>query len=190
MKFNLMFRCNRLLDYDNARHSLESAQNKSIKKGVSAFAASPTLTMPPNQGQSMMGNNSSSSSSSSSNSAAHPTSTATTNTASATAAATTDQLTKLTKLKIDLEDKQHMYEEMNQTLCMALPVLFDNRVKFYSSLFQTLFHTETEFHSDSLEAKSRLDEICEGLSLLKVHIIISLTFDLLFVILLRQVFYF
>lgn len=160
------------MDYDNARHSLESAQNKSIKKGVSAFAASPTLTMPPNQGQSMMGNNSSSSSSSSSNSAAHPTSTATTNTASATAA-TTDQLTKLTKLKIDLEDKQHMYEEMNQTLCMALPVLFDNRVKFYSSLFQTLFHTETEFHSDSLEAKSRLDEICEGLSLLKVHINLS-----------------
>jgi len=172
LKKKIEKRCNRLLDYDNARHSLESAQNKSIKKGVSAFAASPTLTMPPNQGQSMMGNNSSSSSSSSSNSAAaHPTSTATTNTASATAAATTDQLTKLTKLKIDLEDKQHMYEEMNQTLCMALPVLFDNRVKFYSSLFQTLFHTETEFHSDSLEAKSRLDEICEGLSLLKTELI-------------------
>lgn len=83
-----------------------------------------------------------------------------------------------------------MYEEMNQTLCMALPVLFDNRVKFYSSLFQTLFHTETEFHSDSLEAKSRLDEICEGLSLLKVNTLISHTLDLLFLILKCQVFYF
>lgn len=86
----------------------------------------------------------------------------------AATATSTDQLTKLTKLKIDLEDKQHMYEEMNQTLCMALPVLFDNRVKFYSSLFQTFFHTETEFHSEAAESKSRLDEICESLSLLKV----------------------
>lgn len=83
---------------------------------------------------------------------------------------TTDQLTKLTKLKIDLEDKQHVYEEMNQTLCMALPVLYENRLKFYSSLLQTFFHTETAFNSESVESKSRLDEICESLSSLKAEI--------------------
>lgn len=48
---------------------------------------------------------------------------------------------------------------------MALPVLFENRIKFYSSLFQTFFHTETIFHSECVESKSKLDEICEDLSI-------------------------
>ena len=47
---------------------------------------------------------------------------------------------------------------------MALPVLYENRIKFYSSLFQTFFHTETMFHSDCTEIKSKLDDICENLS--------------------------
>jgi hypothetical protein len=80
-------------------------------------------------------------------------------------ATNTDHLTKLTKLKIDLEDKKHIYEEINQTLCLALPVLFDNRVKFYASTFQSFFHTETSFHSDCLGIMEKLDEICEDLSM-------------------------
>lgn len=182
---HFIFRCNRLLDYDNARHSLENAHSKSLKKGMAPFGNPATMTM----NTSSNNNNNNSSSSSSSSSSQHNTSggggggggglgthqgmtsqqmAANAASNAAATATSTDQLTKLTKLKIDLEDKQHMYEEMNQTLCMALPVLFDNRVKFYSSLFQTFFHTETEFHSEAAESKSRLDEICESLSLLKV----------------------
>lgn len=86
------------------------------------------------------------------------------NSSSSTSTSSTEQLTKLTKLKIDLEDKQHVYEEINQTLCMTLPVLFENRIKFYSSLFQTFFYTETIFHSDCVEVKSKLDTMCENLS--------------------------
>lgn len=136
LKKKIEKRENRLLDYDEARHTLESVQTKSLKKsspnGTSNGSNSLTSNNNPNLNQNVT---------------------------------STDQLTKITKLKIDLEDKQHIYEEINQTLCMALPVLFDNRVKFYSSLFQTFFHTETMFHSDSAEAKSKLDVICENLSM-------------------------
>lgn len=130
-------RYNRLLDYDNARHTLQNAEHKTSKKlGQSAHST--------------INNTSAGSSSSSSSTASNH-------------HATTDQLTKLTKLKIDLEDKQHVYEDLNQTLCLALPVLYQNRIKFYSSIFQTFFHTETTFHSDCVEAKSKLDDICENL---------------------------
>ena len=93
-------RDNRLLDFDNARHNLESVQHKTNKKhGI------------------VNNNNANNMSSSISSTLANS------NTNS------TEQLTKLTKLKIDLEDKQHVYEDINQTLCMTLPVLFENRVK-------------------------------------------------------------
>lgn len=132
-------RYNRLLDYDNARHTLQNAEHKTSKKiGQNAHST--------------INNTSAGSSSSSSSTASNN-------------HATTDQLTKLTKLKIDLEDKQHVYEDLNQTLCLALPVLYENRLKFYSSMFQTFFHTETTFHSDCVEAKSKLDDICEKLSI-------------------------
>jgi hypothetical protein len=123
---------------------LENLQNKTAKK--SAQATSATIVSNETNGG---GGGGGSSSSTSTTSSSTP---------------TTDQLTKLTKLKIDLEDKQHVYEEINQTLCMALPVLYENRIKFYSSLFQTFFHTETIFHSDCVEVKSKLDDICENLS--------------------------
>jgi amphiphysin len=131
-------RGNRLLDFDDARHSLENLQNRSTKKVNSSVTAA------------AVENGGSSSS--------------TSTTSSSAAAVTQDQLTKLTKLKIDLEDKQNIYEEINQTLCMGLPVLYENRIKFYSSLFQTFFHTETMFHSECTEIKSKLDDICENLS--------------------------
>jgi len=134
LKKKIEKRDNRLLDYDNARHTLEGAQNKTNKKNNTATLLNSSMTGP-----------------TASNSLT-PTS------------SSTEQLTKLTKLKIDLEDKQHIYEDINQTLCMALPVLFENRIKFYSSLFQTFFYTETIFHSDCVEIKSKLDGLCENLS--------------------------
>lgn len=137
LKKKIEKRGNRLLDYDDARHTLENLQNKTSKKAL----------LQNGEGANANGGGGSSSS---------------TSTTSSTA--TTDQLTKLTKLKIDLEDKQNIYEEINQTLCMTLPVLYENRIKFYSSLFQTFFHTETTFHSDCAEVKSKLDDICENLS--------------------------
>lgn len=137
LKKKIEKRDNRLLDFDNARHTLEGAQNRNNKKnntstlnhGLNGF----------NQG---------------------PANSLTTSSASTS----TEQLTKLTRLKIDLEDKQHVYEELNQTLCMTLPVLYENRIKFYSSLLQTFFYTETIFNSDAVEVKSKLDTICENLS--------------------------
>jgi len=136
LKKKIEKRDNRLLDFDNARHTLESVQHKTNKK---------------NSGSGTLANNSAGISSVLAAS-------------SATSSSSTEQLTKLTKLKIDLEDKQHVYEEINQTLCMTLPVLFENRIKFYSSLFQTFFYTEATFHSDCVEVKTKLDTICEKLS--------------------------
>lgn len=137
LKKKIEKRGNRLLDYDDARHTLANLQNKSSKK----------IHSPIENGNGGGGSSSS-----------------TSTTSSSATQVTQDQLTKLTKLKIDLEDKQHIYEESNQTLCMGLPVLYENRIKFYSSLFQTFFHTETIFHSESTEIKSKLDDICENLS--------------------------
>lgn len=135
LKKKIEKRDNRLLDFDNARHTLESVQHKTSKRSGANTLATTTTTPGTHTGNS-----------------------------SNTSSSSTEQLTKLTKLKIDLEDKQHIYEEINQTLCMALPVLFENRIKFYSSLFQTFFYTETLFHSDCVEVKSKLDDMCENLS--------------------------
>lgn len=160
LKKKIEKRHNRLLDYDNARHNLQNAQNKSLKKQqqqAAAAAAASANTLNPNQTT-----NSTGSSNSSSNGSSGPAGAAMGNYNTKSA---TDQLTKLTKLKIDLEDKQHIYEEINQTLCLSLPVLYENRVKFYASLFQTFFHAETNFHSECVESKSKLDELCENLSI-------------------------
>jgi amphiphysin len=142
LKKKIEKRDNRLLDYDNARHTLEAAQHKSTKKQLQQQQQNNTL------------NNSN---------VLQTGTTMTSGGSSSTSSSATDQLTKLTKLKIELEDKQQNYEEMNQTLCMSLPVLYENRIKFYSSLFQTFFHTETIFHSDCLEVESKLDDLCESL---------------------------
>lgn len=147
LKKKIEKRDNRLLDYDNARHTLESAQLKTTRKQNSTLNSNSLL---PSQ---------------TSPSASIPASSLTASGgSSSTSSSATDQLTKLTKLKIELEDKQQNYEELNQTLCMSLPVLYENRIKFYSSLFQTFFHTETIFHSDCVEVKSKLDDLCESLS--------------------------
>jgi len=138
LKKKIEKRDNRLLDFDNARHNLQGITHKTNKKNNN----SATLSISANP-SAMAGAQTGSSNTSSSS---------------------TEQLTKLTKLKIDLEDKQHVYEEINQTLCMTLPVLFENRIKFYSSLFQTFFYTEATFHSDCVELKTKLDTICEKLS--------------------------
>jgi len=143
LKKKIEKRDNRLLDYDNARHTLEAAQHKSTKKQLQQ-----------QQQQNNTLNNSN---------VQQTGTTMTSGGSSSTSSSATDQLTKLTKLKIELEDKQQNYEEMNQTLCMSLPVLYENRIKFYSSLFQTFFHTETIFHSDCLEVESKLDDLCESL---------------------------
>jgi len=144
LKKKIEKRDNRLLDYDNARHTLEAAQHKSTKKQLQQQQQQQNNTL----------NNSN---------VQQTGTTMTSGGSSSTSSSATDQLTKLTKLKIELEDKQQNYEEMNQTLCMSLPVLYENRIKFYSSLFQTFFHTETIFHSDCLEVESKLDDLCESL---------------------------
>ena len=138
-------RHNRLLDYDDARHTLEGAQTKSAKKQSSISNAN---------GGSTNGSTGTSSTNNSSSSNSTP-----------NTPANTDHLTKLTKLKIDLEDKQNIYEEINQNLCTTLPVLYADRIKFYASLFQSFFHSENIFHSDCVEIKSKLDDICENLSI-------------------------
>lgn len=132
-------RANRLIDYDNAKQALLAVQNKTTKH------SSNNTNGNSNNGTGKFGIMGGSSSKSNE---IH----------------STENLTKLTKLKIDLEDKQHIYDEINQTLCMSLPVLYENRIKFYSSLFQTFFHTETMFYSDCAEIKSKLDNLCEMLS--------------------------
>lgn len=155
LKKKIEKRHNRLLDFDNARHTLEAANHKSNKR-TSTGGNTNNSTLNQAQ-QNVSGSNGTSGSSNGSNSAPG---------APVTMAPMTshEQLTKLTKLKIDLEDKQHVYEEINQTLCMTLPVLYENRIMFYSSLLQTFFHTETNFHSDCLEITSKLDTLCESLS--------------------------
>jgi amphiphysin len=160
LKKKIEKRCNSLLDYDNARHTLENAQNKSSSSSKKNSIESQMFV----ESNSQRASSSSPSSNSNLNTSTITSNTTNTTTTTKTTTGTSDQLTKLTKLKIDHEDKQFVYEEMNQTLCLTLPVLFSNRVQFYSSLFQTFFHTETLFHSQALESKSKLDEICEKLS--------------------------
>ncbi len=141
LKKKIEKRANRLIDYDNARQALLNIQNKTAKQtsGTNTHSSSNSHNSLNNNGR----NN---------------------NTSKSEQIHSTENLTKITKLKIDLEDKQHIYEEINQTLCMSLPVLYENRIKFYSSLFQTFFHAETLFYSDCAEIKTKLDSICEMLS--------------------------
>lgn len=154
-------RHNRLLDFDNARHTLDAANHKSNKRTSASNANAISSTLSQAQQQQVNGTGANAGTSGSSNGSNSATGAPVAMTGAVTSH---EQLTKLTKLKIDLEDKQHVYEEINQTLCMTLPVLYENRIMFYSSLLQTFFHVETNFHSDCLEIKSKLDTLCESLS--------------------------
>ncbi len=144
LKKKIEKRTNRLIDYDNARQALLNIQNKTAK-----HISGGTNSHNTNNSHNSLNNNGRNTNN---------------NTSKSEQIHSTENLTKITKLKIDLEDKQHIYEEINQTLCMSLPVLYENRIKFYSSLFQTFFHAETLFYSDCAEIKTKLDSICEMLS--------------------------
>lgn len=129
------------LDYDNVRHTLENFSNKALKFNYNHVSNNNVSYRNSGSGtfQASEFNNHSFSSS--------------------------DHLAKVTKLKIELDDKRQIYEEINESLCLAIPLFYKNRLKIISSILQDFFRTEVKFYSDCVDLKSHLDILCGNLLL-------------------------
>ncbi len=130
-------RTNRLLDYDNARHTLDSVQSKFMNSQIfdNVDHSRHSLSNLNNQLSSIPN-----------------------------ALVSSDYLAKLNKLKLDLEDKKAIYEEINKNLSTSLPLFHEKRTKIICSLLKSFFEAETQFYSNCFELEKKLEKKCDHLS--------------------------
>ncbi|CAE1262127.1 AMPH [Acanthosepion pharaonis] len=72
--------------------------------------------------------------------------------------------TKITKAQEDLTESQKVFDEINENLHIDLPEFYDDRIRFYSTIFQSLFAAESVFHSEMGQLLTHLIDVCEKLS--------------------------
>ncbi|KAG1676576.1 Amphiphysin [Nymphon striatum] len=72
---------------------------------------------------------------------------------------------KVTKSKEQLDDAKKMYEILNNELHDDLPALYDSRIPFMVSNFQTLFTAETVFHNEVSKVYAQLVDMMEKLAM-------------------------
>lgn len=71
---------------------------------------------------------------------------------------------KVQKAKEELEESRRIYEELNNELHEDLPALYDNRINFLASNFQTFFTSEGKFQEESAKIKTQISNATERLS--------------------------
>ncbi|XP_052804232.1 bridging integrator 2-like isoform X2 [Mya arenaria] len=74
---------------------------------------------------------------------------------------------KVTKAQEDLEQAQKIYDDLNNELHQELPEFYDSRVRFYGSLFESLFTAENVFQSES--GKGSEQWVANTSNLVKTH---------------------
>lgn len=72
--------------------------------------------------------------------------------------------TKITKAQEDLTESQKVFDEINENLHIDLPEFYDDRIRFYSTIFRSLFAAESVFHSEMGQLLTHLIDVCEKLS--------------------------
>jgi amphiphysin len=71
---------------------------------------------------------------------------------------------KLNKIRLDLKEKQRLYDDLNMKLNDELPKLYDSRVSVYGSLFKQLFMQEKRFHQNMSNTKLNMEQIFDSLN--------------------------
>lgn len=71
---------------------------------------------------------------------------------------------KITKAREQLEEAKRTYEILNSELHDELPALYDSRVLFIVTSFQSLFNAEHIFHSESAKVFNELEGIVDKLA--------------------------
>lgn len=77
---------------------------------------------------------------------------------------------KITKAQEELTESQKVFDEINETLHADLPEFYDDRIRFYSTTFQSLFAAESLFHSEMGKLSTNLIDVCEKLSANHVYL--------------------
>lgn len=72
---------------------------------------------------------------------------------------------KIAKSREAMEEARRLYEVLNRELHDELPALFDSRIPFLISSLQTLFASETTFHTESSKVYSQLSDLVDTLAL-------------------------
>ncbi|GAB6031948.1 hypothetical protein CHUAL_010332 [Chamberlinius hualienensis] len=71
---------------------------------------------------------------------------------------------KLVKTREQLDEAKRLYEHLNKDLHDELPALYDSRIPFLVSNFQSLFIAESVFHAETAKVNSELSEILDKLA--------------------------
>lgn len=72
---------------------------------------------------------------------------------------------KIAKSREAMEEARRLYEVLNRELHDELPALFDSRIPFLISSLQTLFSSETMFHTENSKVYSQLSDLIDALAL-------------------------
>lgn len=72
---------------------------------------------------------------------------------------------KIGKAKERLDEAKEMYEVLNNELHDELPALYDSRIPFLVANLQTLFTSESQFHSENAKLFNQLTEMMENLAI-------------------------
>ena len=72
---------------------------------------------------------------------------------------------KIAKSRETMEEARRLYEVLNKELHDELPALFDSRIPFLISSLQTLFASETIFHTENSKVYSQLSQLIDALAL-------------------------
>jgi amphiphysin len=88
---------------------------------------------------------------------------------------------KLNKIRMDLKEKQQLYDDLNVKLNNELPKLYESRVTVYGTLFKQFFNHEKRFHQNMSNTKLNMENIFENLDKLNVdqtsHLMVSRNID-------------
>ena len=72
---------------------------------------------------------------------------------------------KIAKSREQMEESRRLYEVLNKELHDELPALYDSRIPFLISTLQTLFASETTFHTENSKIYGQFSELIDALAL-------------------------
>ncbi|RWS14552.1 myc box-dependent-interacting protein 1-like isoform X2 [Dinothrombium tinctorium] len=72
---------------------------------------------------------------------------------------------KIAKAREQMEEARRLYEVLNKELHDELPALYDSRIPFLISTLQTLFASETTFHSEYSKTFAQFSDLIDALAI-------------------------
>ncbi|XP_031566241.1 myc box-dependent-interacting protein 1-like [Actinia tenebrosa] len=70
---------------------------------------------------------------------------------------------KLTQSQEEFSEAKSVYTKLHAELYEELPALYDSRIAFYVSSFQSIFNAEALFHREAAKIKTQMNDLLDGL---------------------------